>query len=213
MTLPTKQDCILEIPEIEYDKTELVKIYEQVKGYSRIKRRPNKVYPPGFVSKTLVMQYDDHGIPNPEDFGKSVNFLDFEYIRNIAEQFNLKKKIHPGNITMMSYADGFDFNPHVDGPQASSVIMFPFIATGSTAEIDFYYQENIDYVPFENYEDMGYSKIFYSHTYSDKYPTVFNSQIIHGIKPISGFQVRLKINVPEKLLAIRQRYESGLLLI
>lgn len=208
MTAPNPQECFLEISEIEYDKSELVKIYEKVKQYERIKKRNGYNYPEGFVSKTRVIQFDDHNIPNPEDFGKSVNFLDFDYIRSITNRFNFNSKIYPGQITMISYADGFTFPPHVDGTQATSVIMLPFICPPEPIKLDFYHEDGLEYVPFANYVDMDDSKIFYTHTYSETNPTIFNSQIIHGIKPTSGLNVRLKINIPELFSVVRQKYRS-----
>lgn len=211
MPNPTIQDCVLDIPEIQYDKHEIQKIYEQVKQYERIKVRTGYTYPPGFVSKTRVIQYDDHNIPDPSDRGKTVNFLDFDYIRKLVNQFKFADMVHPAQITMISYAEGFTFPPHFDGEQAATVVMFPFIESSEPVKLDFYHEDGIEYTPFANYDDMNYDRIFYTHTYSDSHPTLFNSQIIHGIKPTVGFNVRLKINVPEKFSSVVQKYKEGTL--
>jgi hypothetical protein len=204
-----KEDCVLELPELQYDKTELLKIYEQVKDYARVKYLPWRETPPEYVkkdeAKALSIQYSDHEIRNPSDHNKSVNLLDFEYIKNLVSRFNIK--IHPASVNMLIYKEDYVFKPHADG-WAASVIMFPII---STSAIDFYHESGMQFESYKEYE-MGYDKIVYSHYYTDKYPTIFNSHIIHGVKPTSGFQVKLKINLDEQFYSIRKKYKNGFLI-
>lgn len=206
----TSEDCILEIPEITYDKNELLKIYEQVKNYARVKYLPWSKTPSEFIkndeSKALTIQYNDHGIRNPSDCNGGVNLLDFKYIRNLFSRFNLK--IHPENVSMLIYKEGYIFKPHVDG-WAASVLMFPII---STSAIDFYHEKDMQFESYKEYS-MGYDKIIYSHYYKDASPTFFNSHIIHGVKPTTGFQVKLKVNLNEDFCSIRERYKDGPLVL
>jgi hypothetical protein len=202
------EDCILEIPNVTYDKNELLKIYEQVKDYARVKYLPWNKTPTEFAKKddvkAVTIQYNDHEIRNPADHGGGVNLLDFEYIRNLVGRFNLN--IHPANVSMIIYKEGYVFKPHVDG-WAASVLMFPIM---STSAIDFYHETGMQFESYKEYA-MGYDKIIYSHYYSDTYPTFFNSHIIHGVKPTLGFQVKLKINLNDDFYSIRERYKSGIL--
>lgn len=204
------EDCILEIPEIIYDKLELLKIYEQVKDHARVKYLPWSKTPNGFVkndeAKALTIQYNDHEIRNPDDHGRGVNLLDFKYIRDLFSNFNLK--IHPASISMMIYKEGYVFKPHVDG-WAASVLMFPII---STSAIDFYHETGMQFESYKEYA-MEYDKIIYSHYYNDTYPTFFNSHIIHGVKSTTGFQVKLKMNLNDDFCSIRERYKAGMLVL
>lgn len=204
------EDCVLEIPEITYDKFELLKIYEQVKDHARVKylpwsKTPNNEFVKPDEAKAVTIQYNDHEIRNPSEHGKGVNLLDFEYIRDLFSNFNLK--IHPASISMMIYKEGYVFKPHVDG-WAASVLMFPII---STSAIDFYHEKGMQFESYKEYP-IDYDKIIYSHYYNDIHPTIFNSHIIHGVKPTTDFQVKLKVNLNEDFYSIRERYKAGILL-
>lgn len=201
----TKDSCLLELPELQYDKNELLKIYNEVKDYARVKYLPWKEVPSTFTkpedSKSLIIQSHDYQIKNPDDHNKGINLLEFDYIRNLAERFNFNHKIYPQNIMILVYKEGYVFKPHVDG-YAASVVMFPII---TTSPIDFYYDNSVEFELSKEYE-LGYDNICYTHHYSDKYATIINSHAIHGVRPTTGLQVKLKFNINESFHSIKQKY-------
>ena len=208
----TKEDCVLELPELEYDKNELLKIYEQVKDHARVKYFPLYPTPAEYTkpedSPSLSIQYNDYEIRNPADHGKGVNLLDFDYINRLAQRINFNFKLHPANVSMLIYKDGTIFRPHVDGYSAS-VVMFPIIVSST---LEFYHEPGMTYEACKEYE-MGYDKIVYSHTYPDTYATLFNSHVIHGVKPTTGFQVKLRFNTNEQFYSIREKYKNKNLIL
>jgi hypothetical protein len=208
----SKEDCILEIPEIQYDKAELFKIYEQVKHHARVKYLPWVETPKEFKkiedSRGAVIQCGDHEIRNPEYFGKGVNLLDFDYIKKIAERFRFKHPVYPGNVAILIYKENFIFKPHVDG-YANSVVMLPIVVSETPSPIDFYHQPNMVFEQYKEYDGIPDDSLIYSHQYSDNYATIFNSHVIHGVKPTTGFQVRLKININEPFESVREKYKNG----
>jgi hypothetical protein len=207
----TKEDCILEIPEVSYDKNKLLEIYEQVKDYARVKYLPWRETPKEFIqkdnSKALVIQHTDNEIRNPNEFGKGANLLEFSYIRELTERFNFNRKIVSSDISMIVYKDGFTFKPHADG-HAACVVMFPIIVS---SYIDFYHESNMVFESYKEYDKMDYDKIVHSHYYNETYATIFNSHVIHGVKPTKGFQVKLKINMNEQFHSVREKYKNGTL--
>lgn len=210
----TKEDCILEIPEITYDKNELLKIYEQVKDHARVKYLPWRETPKEFTqkehSKALVIQHTDNEIRNPQEFGKGVNLLDFEYIRELTRRFNFSHPITSPNLSMLVYRDNFIFKPHADG-WAAAVIMFPIFVSDVASPIDFYHEPNMKFESYKEYDYMTDDKIIYTHDYSDTHPTIFNSHVVHGVRPTTGLQIKLKINIAEQFYSIREKYRNGTL--
>lgn len=207
------EDCVLELHQIEYDKNELVKIYEEVKEKSRVKYLPWRETPKEFTkrenAKALILQYDDHEIRNPADHRKGVNLLQFDYIKQLVSKFNFDHEIHAGHITMLIYNDNFVFKPHVDG-YAKSVVMFPIILPPIPSPVDFYeydqsYEINREF-------DIDEDRIAYTHYYSDINPTIFNSHLVHGVRSTTGFQVKMKININEDFSSILEKYKNGTLI-
>jgi len=208
----SKEDCVLEIPELKYDKTELQKIYEQVKDFARVKYLPwvetKRDFKKVEESKSTIIQYNDHEIRNPLEFGKGVNLLEFDYIKDLANQFSFVHPIHPGNVTMILYKENFMFKPHVDG-YANAVVMFPIFSSKELAPINFYHRTGMTYESYKEYPDVTDYDVIYTHHYSDKHATIFNSHVIHSIKTTTGFQVKLKFNVNEPFDSIRTKYRNN----
>lgn len=206
----TSKDCILEIPEIEYDNNELIKIYESIKDFARVKYLPWKETPDQFISKeeskSLIIQYDNYQIRNPyEQEGMTVNLLDFEYISNLAKRFKIP--LYPGNFSITIYKEGYEFKPHIDG-YAASVIMFPITGDFSDKTLNFYHRPGMEYETYKEYE-MDNSNIFFSHSYNTTNPIIFNSHIVHGVKKLLKPQIKLKINTNHQFGLIRQQYIDG----
>ncbi len=204
------EDCLLELPELTYDKSKLLEIFDQVKGHARVKslawRQPCLVD----VNKAtnVVIQSHDYMMLKDEEHGKGINLLDFPYIRELVDRLDIE--VNETNLDIMWNRPGFRFLPHVDG-WAASVFMWPILADGEFNPVDFYNYDG-DIVLSSEYPKLKDTDIALTHNYSHKYATVFNSHLIHGVRPVKNNRIFMRLRTDTKFENVRSKYKQGTLI-
>ena len=209
---------ILEIPELVYDQKELVSIFDQCKPYGRIKGLKWRKKPRKIVSiedaTCLVIQYGENMMLDLSKKDLSYDLLQHSYIKNIIEKFNFSHRIDSGNIDILWYRSGFEFEPHVDH-YAAATMMWPIIPATGGAPIDFYSLDKVKYTPGEagGFRDiLNADDIIYTHYYNTTFPTIFNSHWIHGVRRIDHERVYLRLRINESFDSIVKKYKNGTLI-
>ena len=205
------EDCLLELPELTYDRSKLVEVFEQTKEYSRVKSliwsTPSKN---SIVSaKNVVIQSHDYMILKEEEQGKGINLLDFQYIKELVDRLDIP--VNHTNLDIMWNRPGFRFWPHVDR-WAASVFVWPILADGEFNPIDFYNYSG-EIIQDREYRQLTDSDIALTHSYSDKHATVFNSHLVHGVRTVKNHRVFLRLRINEELSSIRHRYLNNKLIL
>jgi hypothetical protein len=217
-------DFVLDLPELNYDRSKMEELFEQLKPNFRIKGLPwwgdveKKEYDINDINKYkgVVVQYGEHMMIDPTKSHLSVNLLDFKIVRDIAERLNLDEPINPYSVDINWYrVTDFYFEPHVDY-YASSTMIFPIIPEQDFQPIDFYDRSKVDYVEGEthSFEDILKDEdILHTHYYGSNYGTIFNSHWPHGIRPLSrANRAALRFRTKEKFSSIMAKYKNGTLL-
>lgn len=214
----TSDKFILEVPELPYNQTELFKIFNQCKGYGRIKGLKWKEKPETLSkvsdAKCLVIQYGENMMLDESKKDLSYDFLQHDYIKEIMERLNFSHPITAGNIDIIWYRPGFEFEPHVDH-YASATMMWPIIPTLGGAPIDFYYSDKVKLEPGvpAGFQDIITTEdLIYTHYYSTTHPTIFNSHWIHGVRRVNHVRVYLRLRINESFDSIVEKHRAGKLL-
>jgi hypothetical protein len=201
------EDCILELPELSYDKSKLNDIFETVKSYARVKSLPwiiPTTAQDAATARNVVIQSHDYMIMNNEDHGKGTSLLAIPYIREIMDKLNFE--IIDPHLDIMWNRPGFKFFPHTDG-WAKSVFVWPIFSDGDYNPIDFYNYED-DVIINKEYKNLTSGDIFYTHHYSDCYPTVFNSHLIHGVDLVKNHRIFLRLRSDIPFSELRKKYHD-----
>lgn len=206
----TSQDCILELPEMTYDKNKLVEIFNQTKKYARVKSLP---WRPPYISDVdkaynVVIQSHDYMMLNEQDKGQGFNLLEFDYIRNILNRLDLH--VDHTNLDIMWNRPDFRFSPHIDG-WAASVIVWPILSDGDFNPVDFYDYDGKTTLSSE-YKQLTDADIAYTHHYSDTCATVFNSHLIHGVRLVKNNRIFLRLRTNVEFETIKEKYNNGTLI-
>jgi hypothetical protein len=203
------QECILELPELTYEQQKLKDVFEEVKGYARVKSLPwaNPALNAVETAKNVVIQSHDYMMMKEDERGKGINLLDFPYIRELVERLDIE--VNDTNLDIMWNRPGFKFWPHVD-KWAASVFVWPILADGEFNPIDFYNYDG-EIVLEREYRQLTEKDIALTHNYSDKHATVFNSHLIHGVRTVRNHRVFLRLRTDVELKILRGKYHSGTL--
>ena len=211
----TKEECILELTDFEYDRNELLKIFEQTKKFARVKGLPWRDRPDKVITvenaKCVVIQHGEHMMLDSTKSDLSCNLLSFEYIKTLVKRLNFIHKISPGNVDIIWYRPGFKFEPHTDN-YAYSTMMWPIIPEDGGAPIDFYHREGLEIKIPGEYKMLTDNDIVLTHHYSTKYPTIFNSHFIHGVKTVDVERAYFRLRLNETFKEIVEKYKNGTLL-
>jgi hypothetical protein len=208
---------VLEVPELKYSQEELVKVFEHGKDYARLKGLKWKPTPVTLmeISKALcvVIQYGENMMLDNNKKDLSYDFLQHDYVKNIMERLNFSHPITSGNIDIIWYRPGFEFEPHVDH-YAAATMMWPILPNDGGAPIDFYHNKDVKLEPgvpngFKNV--ITEKDLIHTHYYSIEYPTIFNSHWIHGVRRINHERVYLRLRINESFDSIVKKYNEGTL--
>jgi hypothetical protein len=206
MKMLTQEDCILELPELTYDRTKLVEVFEQVKNYARVKSLAWR--PPSLNSvesaRNVVIQSHDYMMLKEEEQGKGVNLLDFPYVRELVDRLDIE--VNHTNLDIMWNRPGFRFLPHVDR-WAASVFVWPILSDGEFNPIDFYNYDG-DIIQDTEYPQLTLKDIALTHNYSSQYPTVFNSHLIHGVRTVKNNRIFMRLRTDTEFPVIMKRYKN-----
>lgn len=214
----TPDKLILEIPELCYDRQVLLDVFEQCKGYGRLKGLKWRETPKQLIdfqeAKCVVIQYGENMMLDGSKTNLSYNFLQHQYLKDIMQQLNFTHEISAANIDMIWYRPGFEFEPHVDH-YAASTMMWPIIPESGGAPIDFYYSDKVKLeagVAAGFKDTITIDNLIHTHYYSTTFPTIFNSHWIHGIRKVDHQRVYLRLRINEAFDSIVQKYNSGTLI-
>ena len=209
--IPLKlEDCVLELPELVYDKTKLMEIFEEVKDYARVKSLPwtqpslNSIR----TAKNVVIQSHDHMILKESEQGRGVNLLDFPYIREIVARLDIP--VNHTSLDIMWNRPGFKFYPHVDG-WAASVFVWPIFSDGDFNPADFYNYSG-EITLNSEYRQLTDIDIAHTHNYSNEYVTVGNSHLIHGVRSVKNNRIFMRLRTDTEFNIVKKRYKDGTLI-
>jgi hypothetical protein len=208
-----KDDFLLELTQLTYDRNKLKEIFNSVKSYARIKGLPWRGKPGVNLdtekAKCLVIQYGDHMMLDSTKSHLSYNLLENDYIKSLVSKINFGHRITENNIDIIWYRPGFVFEPHTDS-YSHSTLMWPIYPDSGGAPIDFYEKEGVEIkLPCEYKNIVSDSDIVYTHFYSTSYPTVFNSHKIHGVKSVNEERVYLRLRLNESFEDLMKKYKDG----
>lgn len=205
---------LLEIPEMQFDRTQLLEIFNHAKPYARLKGLVWKKKPTLLTSidnaKCVVIQFGEYMMLDKNKTDLSYNFLQHSYIKDMMKRLKFNHEITAGNIDIIWYRPGFRFEPHVDH-YASSTMMWPIFPADGGAPIDFYYNENvkIEAGVAAGLEGIITEKdLIHTHYYNTTYPTIFNSHWIHGVRPITEERAYLRLRINESFESIVNKYNK-----
>lgn len=209
-------DYLIELHELTYDRDILKALFDDLKPFFRIKGLPWRGKPGVNLdvekAKCVVVQHGDHMMLDPTKSHLSVNLLENSYIKSLVSRLTFSHKISPNNLDIMWYRPGFVFEPHTDS-YSHSTLMWPILPDNGGAPIDFYHRDDIEIKLPNEYKNIVSDKdIVYTHYYSTKHPTVFNSHKIHGVKSVNEDRVYLRLRLNESFDNIRTRYTQGTLI-
>ena len=205
---------LLELPELTFDRLELLKIFEHAKPYARLKGLKWKEKPKTLITiedaKCIVIQYGDHMMLDSSKSNLSYDFLQHQYLKDIMQRLKFTHEITAGNIDIIWYRPGFQFEPHVDH-YAAATMMWPIFPAGGGAPIDFYYNET---VKIEEGVAAGLDGIIteadliHTHYYNTTCPTIFNSHWIHGVRTVTEERAYLRLRINERFDSIVNKYKN-----
>jgi hypothetical protein len=209
---------LIEILELKYDRNVLLEIFNQSKEYARLKGLKWRETPKSLVeiekATSVVIQYGDYMMLDSNKSNLSYNFLQHDYIKNLVNNLNFSHEITPGNIDIIWYRPGFEFEPHTDH-YAASTMMWPIFPEDGGQPIDFYYKKDLEIKKGEAAEfknKVSLEDIIYTHNYSTTYPTIFNSHWIHGIRKVANERAFLRLRINENFESIVEKYKNGKLI-
>lgn len=214
----TVDKFILEVPELPYLREELLGIFEQCKSFGRLKGLKWRERPERLSSldqaRCLVIQYGENMMLDESKKNLSYDFMQHDLIRNMMQKLNFNHPITAGNIDIIWYRPGFEFEPHVDH-YAAATMMWPIIPETGGAPIDFYSLDKVNYTPGE---PVGFKNILtkediiHTHYYSTLHPTIFNSHWIHGVRKVNHVRVYMRLRINESFDSIVEKHKSGKLI-
>jgi len=110
--------------------------------------------------------------------------IEYDIIQSLVKRFTFDTPLQSQDVDVLIYRPGYIFHPHVDFHMHCG-IMFPILPDDGAAPIDFYRMP--EGATWER--AAGYSKwinpdrdLIYSYHYSLIHPSMFNGNIIHGVK-------------------------------
>lgn len=211
----TKEQCILELTDFNYDRLKLLEVFEKTKHLARVKGLPWRDRPTKVLTvenaKCVVIQYGEHMMLDQNKTDLSCNLLEFPYVSELVNRLNFSHKITPGNVDIIWYRPGFKFDPHTDN-YAYSTMMWPIIPEDGGAPLDVYYRQGVEITIPGEYKMLNDSDIVLTHYYSTTYPTIFNSHMIHGIKAVENERAYFRLRINESFESIVNKYKNGNLL-
>lgn len=209
-----KENFLFEVTELPYDSKKLASYFEQIKNHGRCKGlawRPNQKIPTFENARALVYQHSDYLMLDLNQHGKGINLLDNPYIKELVSVFNFDHEIISQHVDIVWNRPGYDFKPHVDG-YAATTVFWSFIPEVCETPINFYYRDDVVLKQNQEYLQMTDDDIVFSHYYSAKYPAIFNSHQVHGVKPVTNHRVQLRLRINESYDSVRKKYQSGTLI-
>ncbi len=175
--------------EISYDRQQLLEWYSEVEQY----REDFAVVMNRDIELSELNEEISHRKKfksrNSKEFttidtfhhiGKHI--VDFPLIRKLADKFNFIRPLQGREVDILIYEPDFKFVPHIDF-HMNCGIMFPILPKHDISPIDFYKMP-----PNETWErakvfDINFERDFdYSYYYSTKHPSMFNGNVIHGVR-------------------------------
>jgi hypothetical protein len=174
--------------EISYDREELKDWYDSVKQYRtdfasvmnriRDEQGHNKdlSHTKNF-KKGLFDTIDTKGIIDK-------HVLEFEPVAKLVNKFNFDRPLNTIDVDVLIYRPGYFFHPHVDY-HMNCGIMFPILPDEGAAPIDFYKMPpNAEWKRAAGYSSyIIFDRDFdYSYHYSLEHPSMFNGNVIHGVR-------------------------------
>jgi hypothetical protein len=173
--------------EISYDRESLKDWYDDVKQYrndfgtvmNRLREESNATS----LSHNKKFQM---GLFDTIDSKGFINkhVIEYDIIKSLVNKFNFDIPLQSQDVDILIYKPGYIFHPHVDFHMHCG-IMFPILPDDGAAPIDFYN------MPIEATWERaaGYSRwikperdLIYSYHYSLNHPSMFNGDVIHGVK-------------------------------
>jgi hypothetical protein len=205
---------LLEIPELQFDRDQLLEIFEQAKPYARLKglvwKEKPKWLPPLDKATCLVIQSGEYMMLDKDKANMGYNLLQHDYLKDIMKRLRFSHEIKSGNIDIIWYRPGFQFEPHVDH-YAAATMMWPIFPASGGAPIDFYYNENvkIEAGVAAGLEGIITKKdLIHTHYYNTTYPTIFNSHWIHGVRRVTEERAYLRLRINESFESIVNKYNN-----
>lgn len=205
---------LLEIPQLQFDRQQLLKIFNHAKPYARLKGLVWREKPSSLISvdnaTCLVIQFGEYLMLDNNKTDLSYDFLQHNCIKDIMKPLKFNHKITARNIDIIWYRPGFTFEPHVDH-YAASTMMWPIFPADGGAPIDFYYNKD---VKLEAGVAAGLAGIItekdliHTHYYNTTYPTIFNSHWIHGVRPVTEERAYLRLRINESFESIVDKYNN-----
>lgn len=180
--------------EITYDREELKQWYDSVKQYSTtfadlMNRKDND------LKLSHDKKFKEDSLRTIDTYPHtSIHIKDYEPVARLVKQFNLGRPLIPRDVDVLIMNPGVDFNPHVDFHMHCG-IMFPILPDINAEPIDFYQMP-----PGATWKRaQGYTRhlnfkrdLLYSYHYSMQHPSMFNGDVIHGVRKVKQERVFLR---------------------
>jgi len=173
--------------EILYNREELKQWYDQVKEFRNdFGSVMNRLRDESSSSNLSHNKKFQTGLFDTIDSKGQIDkhVIEYEPIKKLVDRFNFDVPLQAQDVDVLIYKPGYVFHPHVDFHMHCG-IMFPILPDEDAAPIDFYR------IPSEAQWERaaGYSRwikperdLIYSYYYSLEYPSMFNGDVIHGVK-------------------------------
>jgi len=173
--------------EITYDREELKAWYESVKHYRNdfgsVMNRLRDISGSTSLSHTKKFQTGLFDTVDSKGFIDK-HIIEYEPIKKLVDKFNFDIPLQGQDVDVLIYKPGYVFKPHVDFHMHCG-IMFPILPDEGASPIDFYrmppeakWERAAGYLQWINPE----RDLEYSYYYSLKHPSMFNGDVIHGVK-------------------------------
>lgn len=206
---------LLEIKELNYERSILLEIFSLAKDFARVKGLQWRPTPKKIIdvekATSAVIQYGDYMMLDNKKNHLSYDFLQHDYIKKLVNRLNFDRPVTSGNIDIIWYRPGFEFEPHTDH-YASSTMMWPIFPEDGGSPVDFYYRKDLEIKKGEacEFKDLvGLKDIICTHYYSTEHPTIFNSHWIHGVRLVDRERAFLRLRLNEDFESIVKKYKDG----
>ena len=171
--------------EITYDREALKDWYKRVKhlrtDYAVFMNKQRESNPPSNLTHDKKFVTRREGEFDTIDTTKKP-MLEYDIIRNLADRFNFDVPLKSYHIDVLIFDPNFSFRPHVDFHMHCG-IMFPILPDTDVAPIDFYHMPPGGVWERAKGYDIKFNRdLDYSYSYSLKHPSLFNGDIIHGVR-------------------------------
>lgn len=182
---------VFTVPKVQYDPYSVKNYVESLKPYRRIKILPWRNIDE-YRARFTGISIDDPRIPasvvsNKNDMmidPSQLNLIyDFSKDNFLGDLFNKTGIAHNEIfvIEIIYYKQGYTFQPHTDALIKCKIMIPAALESQSIMPIDFY-NSNTGIIKLGKNYDVDDISLAYTHIYSNTFPTIINTQAIHGVQ-------------------------------